>query len=95
MKRVIRGIKASNFKTKVSREKRMKGRKLFSPTDLNKEFDRELSNLGWGDSRYQYYITLDRDLMEKSLAMSASEQKNFLIKNGNASPIFSYNQTDI
>ncbi len=32
--------------------------------------------------------------MEKSISLSAKEQKEFLIANGETSPIFSYNQTD-
>jgi len=32
--------------------------------------------------------------MDKSLLMNSKEQKEFLIKNGEKNPIFSYNQTD-
>ena len=32
--------------------------------------------------------------MEKSILMSASDQKKFLIENGENDPIYSYNQTD-
>lgn len=32
--------------------------------------------------------------MEKSILMPTSEQKKFLIENGEENPIFSYNQTD-
>ena len=32
--------------------------------------------------------------MEKSLSMSASEQKEYLLNNGESNPIYSYNQTD-
>ena len=52
------------------------------------------SKRGWEESRYSYYITLNRELMEKSLLMSAKDQKEYLIKNGENNPIFSYNQTD-
>ncbi|MCL2076194.1 MAG: restriction endonuclease [Betaproteobacteria bacterium] len=44
---VIDAIDAMKFKTKVSKEKTMPGRMLFSPSDINKEFKRLFSPLGW------------------------------------------------
>ena len=54
----------------------------------------EFSKKNWLESRYNYYITLNRELMEKSVLMSAKEQKQFLVANGENEPICSYNQTD-
>ena len=72
----------------------MKGTKLYSPVDLNKEFDKEFRKRNWKESRYSYYITLDRGLMEKTVTMPVRDQKKFLIENGEKEPIYSYNQTD-
>ena len=72
----------------------MRGAKLYSPIDLNKEFAEKFQEKDWKESRYSYYITLKRDLMEKTVSMTAKEQKEFLISNGEKNPIFSYNQTD-
>ena len=94
IKEVIASINANNFKTKVSKEKTKTGKKLYSPVALNKAFDKKFSAIGWKESRYQYYITLNRQLMEESIALSSKEQKEFLIKHGEKEPIFSYNQTD-
>lgn len=94
IREVINSLDADTFKTKVSKEKTMAGTKLFSPADLNKEFDRQFQKRKWNESRYAYYITLNRDLMEKSISMAAKEQKQFLIDNGEGQPIYSYNQTD-
>jgi len=94
IKKVIASINADDFKTKVSKEKTKKGNKLYSPVDLNKEFDKEFQKLGWNETRYSYYITLNRELMEKSILMPSNEQKKFLEDNGEKSPIYSYNQTD-
>ena len=94
IREVISSINADKFKTKVSKEKTMKGTKLFSPVDINKEFDRQFRKRSWTESRYAYYITLNRDLMEKSISMTSKEQKKFLIDHGEKDPIFSYNQTD-
>ncbi len=72
----------------------MVGKKLFSPIDLNKAFNDGFSGRGWHESRYNYYITLERSLMEKSISMPASDQKKFLVEHGEPEPIFRYNQTD-
>ena len=94
IKKVIKAIDANKFKTKISKEKRKKGNFLISPIDLNKAFNQEFNQIGWSESRYNYYITLDRTLMEKSILMPAKEQKEFLKSNGEKEPIYSYNQTD-
>ncbi len=94
IKQVIASIDADQFRTKISKEKRKIGNRLLSPIDLNEAFDNEFNKRRWVESRYNYYITLNRELMEKSVPMSAKEQKEFLIANGEKEPIFSYNQTD-
>lgn len=94
IKDVIANIDAKSLRTKISKEKTKKGNSLYSPVELNKAFDSEFSRRGWGESRYSYYITLNRELMEKSVLMSAKEQRDFLKKNGERDPISSYNQTD-
>ncbi|NBC08777.1 MAG: restriction endonuclease [Bacteroidetes bacterium] len=91
---VVSSIDESTLRTKVSKEKRTKGARLISPKDLNKVFDKELSASGWKESRYSYYITLDRTLMEKSVLLPTKEQRKFLAENGEQEPIYSYNQTD-
>lgn len=94
IKDVIASIDADDFRTKISKEIRKKGNALLSPIDLNKAFNAEFNKKGWSESRYNYYITLNRELMEKSILMSAKEQKEFLMANGEDEPIYSYNQTD-
>ena len=94
IKAVISEIDAESCRTKISKEKTMKGKKLYSPVDLNAAFKKKFYERNWEESRYSYYITLDRKLMEESITLSASEQKDFLIKHGEKKPIMSYNQTD-
>ena len=91
IKRIIQSIDADNFKTKISKEKTKKGLKLYSPIGLNKVFDKLFSENNWKESRYQYYITLNRELMEKSILLPAKEQKDFLVSSGEKEPLFSYN----
>lgn len=90
---VIHEIDPEQFRTKVSREIKRVGDKLFSPIDLNSEFKRLFNERGWKEDRYSYYITLNRDLMEQSIPMETKDQRKFLIEKGE-DPIYSYNQTD-
>lgn len=94
IERVITAVDAGKYKTKVSKEKTMVGKALYSPTEINTAFKNEFRTLGWEESRYNYYITLDRELMDASVPMSAKEQRAFFLENGEVDPIYSYNQTD-
>lgn len=94
IKGIIESIDAEKIRTKISKEKRKIGNKLFSPKELNIRFHQEFSQRNWAESRYNYYITLNRNLMEKSIFMTAKEQKEYFIAQGETHPIYSYNQTD-
>lgn len=94
IKSIIANISAEDFKTKISKEKTKIGQHLYSPVDLNNVFREKFNALGWHESRYQYYITLNRDLMEQTLQIPVEQQKQFLINNGENHPISSYKQTD-
>ena len=89
----IASVDASISKTKVSKEKTMKGKKLYSPPDLNNQFKQSFSLNGWNEERVDYWVTDDFRLIRKSLHLSADEQKK-LIKSELKVPIKSYNQTD-
>lgn len=91
---VIENIDADEFLTKESKEKTMIGRMLYSPVELNKAFHERFNHLGWGESRYRYYITTQRELLPELLALPYGEQKDFLLSKGVADPISSYKQTD-
>jgi hypothetical protein len=87
IKVAIENIDAEQLRTKISKEKRKMGDNLLSPRDLNLAFHDEFYKCGWIESRYNYYITLNRELMEKSILMTDKEQKTFLIENGEKEPI--------
>ena len=91
---VVSSIHSEQFKTKISNEKRMAGKALYSPREINAAFKEQFRALNWVESRYNYYITLNRDLLEASIAMTATEQKAYFLEKGEREPIFSYNQTD-
>ncbi len=93
MEAVIAAVDAHKCRTKVSKEKTMKGKLLFSPIDMNAAFNRLLRKQSWGESRVSYWVTKSEKLIRKTLAMSAEEQKREIEAAGET-PIFSYNQTD-
>lgn len=93
IKAVIRPIDASRYKTKVSKEKGMKGRLLYSPTALNARFSRDFKRAGWGESRTSYWVTDDYALIRKTLLLPPDAQKREIEAAGHRA-IFSYNQTD-
>lgn len=90
---VITTVDAEKCRTKISKEKRMKGKLLFSPKAMNLSFKRLLWAKSWEESRVNYWVTKSEKLIRKTLTMSASDQKKEIIAAGEK-PIFSYNQTD-
>ncbi len=90
---VITGIDAEKCRTKVSREKTMRGRKLYSPIDMNSAFTQALGDTGWKESRTHYWVTADHRLIRRTLTMAPDQQK-IEIERAGQTPIYSYNQTD-
>ena len=93
IKECIEAVDAEKCRTKKSKEKKRFGEYLFSPKDLNAEFDRLFSERGWQSTRYNYYIAHDFQQLETMQSLSMQEQKEFLLDQ-NAEAIRSYNQTD-
>lgn len=92
--KTIESIDANNLMKKISKEKTMKGKALYSPIALNKEFTKKFRKLNWNESRYQYYITTDYKLMQELILLPYNGQKEFLIEKGVKEPIKSFKQTD-
>lgn len=90
---VIRAVDAHKYKTKVSKEKTMKGKRLYSPIGMNAEFKSQLRAKAWAESRVGYWVTRSEKLIRKTLSMSAQDQKREIEAAGET-PIYSYNQTD-
>ena len=90
---VIAGVDAWACRTKVSRERTMKGRRLFSPPDMNQAFKDGLQARGWSERRKTFWVTADERLLRRIHGMPEDEQKNAIQQAGHE-PIMSYNQTD-
>jgi hypothetical protein len=90
---VISAIDAEKCRTKISKEKTMKGEILFSPIDMNNAFKKLLRLKAWEENRVSYWITRNEKLIRKTLMMPPEEQKKEIEAAGEK-PIFSYNQTD-
>jgi hypothetical protein len=90
---VIESVDGEKCKTKVSKEKTMQGKLLYSPIDMNKSFCSLLKEKQWQESRVSYWVTKDEKLIRQTIAKSADEQKA-QIEAAGETPLFSYNQTD-
>ncbi|MFH0800745.1 MAG: BglII/BstYI family type II restriction endonuclease [Pseudomonadota bacterium] len=94
IREVIAKVDVSKYLTKRSKEKTMRGKKLFSPKSINREFRRLFNRLGWDESRYNYYVTTNRAYLQDILRLPLEKQKEYLIGKGVREPIRSYKQTD-
>jgi len=93
IEKVIKAVDAEKCKTKVSKEKTMKGTLLYSPIEMNNAFKSELSKYNWEESRVSYWVTKDEKLIRKTLTMPPELQKQEIESQGELA-IRSYNQTD-
>ena len=90
---VIDAVDAEKCKTKVSGEKTMTGRLLYSPKDMNKAFKTGLESRGWSERRSTFWVTDDDGLLRGIYGSPEAEQKK-AIEDAGRVPIMSYNQTD-
>lgn len=90
---VVRDIDANACLTKVSNEKGMLGKMLYSPKDMNRCFKERLSKKQWHESRVSYWVTDDHQLIRQTLTDPPDEQRQKILARGKT-PIASYNQTD-
>lgn len=94
IRKVIGVVDAGRCRTKVSKEKRMKGRKLYSPIQMNREMRGGFERVGgWEERRTSYWVTNDAKLIRKTMTLPLDVQKAEIEAAG-STPIYSYNQTD-
>ena len=90
---VIAEVDAFSCRTKVSREKTMQGKILFSPADMNQAFKGSFQAREWTERRSTFWVTADERLLRGIYGRPESEQKR-VIEEAGLTPIMSYNQTD-
>ena len=90
---VIATVDAHAYRTKESQEKRMRGKMLFSPEDMNLAFKAGLQERGWVERRNTFWVTDDEKLLRSIYGLQPEEQKK-AIEAAGQTPIMSYNQTD-
>lgn len=90
---VVAAVDARAFKTKVSNEKTMMGKLLYSPKEMNRAMNEQFRHHGWHESRTSYWVTKNAKLIRKTINLSVKEQKEEIEAAGEI-PILSYNQTD-
>ena len=90
---VIADVDASSCRTKVSKEKTMPGKTLYSPSDMNRLFRDGFREREWGERRSTFWVTDDEKLLRGVYYLPEDEQKRAIEEAGH-SPIMSYNQTD-
>lgn len=90
---VISQVDATECHTKVSKEKGMVGKLLYSPKDMNATFSTLLKLKNWEERRVSYWVTGNVDLINKTINLEPDEQKR-VIELANEEAFYSYNQTD-
>ena len=64
---VIAGVDALTCRTKVSKEKTMRGKMLFSPVDMNRAYKDGLQARGWRERRSTFWVTWEEKLLPVSM----------------------------
>lgn len=90
---IIEGVNANDYRTKASKEVRIKGKLLYSPTELNKRLSDDFRAAHWQETRTSYWVTDESDLIRKTIGLDPPAQKAEIEAAGKRA-IFSYNQTD-
>ncbi len=90
---VIASVDASTCRTKVSKERGMQGKVLYSPADMNRAFKLGFECRGWEQRKNTFWVTSDEKLLRGVAHLTADEQRR-IIEQAGFEPIMSYNQTD-
>jgi hypothetical protein len=92
---VIQKVNAGSCKTKVSKERTMTGRALYSPTALNQAFRKEFAQCArpWENSVYSYYVCADEKTTRRIQNLALADQKKAILDAG-FEPLRTNNETD-
>ncbi len=82
IQQVIDGVDARSCKVKVSEERTMKGKMLYSPPVMNAAFKDGLAKLGWSERRNTFWVTGDENLLRGIHGLPENEQKQAILDSG-------------
>ncbi len=89
----VRAVDAETHRTKVSNEKTMLGKHLYSPKELNAAFRNHFAD-DWKSTVYSYCVTTDRQLLERTAGLPIEQQREVFREVGVEQPIQAFKQTD-
>lgn len=90
---VIASVDAEACRTKVSKEKNMKGKLLYAPIEMNKAVKAGFDARDWQERRTSYWVTGNAKVIRKTMHLPSDQQKAE-IEDAGETAISSYNQTD-
>lgn len=94
IQQAIQNVDAGKAFDKISREKTMVGRRLYSPSALNKLFKSELSQTGWREMRTPYYVNEDLQTTRETVDIRNREAQRQAIAQRGFQAFSTYNQVD-
>lgn len=90
----IKNVDAKKAFTKISKEKRMSGKVLYSPTKLNQLFKLEFSKISWCETRTSYYVNEDLQTTIETVHITDKYKQKKEIEKNNFTAYSTYNQVD-
>lgn len=90
----IWSVDAKKAFAKISKEKTMVGRRLYSPSILNRLFKVEFSNSGWQEMRTPYFVNEDFQTTRETVDIRDKEAQRKAILSRGFQAYGTYNQVD-
>lgn len=90
----IKSVNASDAYDKISKEKTMVGRILYSPSKLNKLFKAEFSKNNWNEARTAYFVNEDLQTTKETVDIREKDTQKKAIESRGFTAYSTYNQVD-
>ena len=90
----IRNVDAGLAFDKVSREKTMAGKILYSPAKLNKLFQEQFNSYGWHEARHDYFVNEDLNTTRAIIHLQDKDEQRRIIQERGFTAYRTYNQVD-
>ncbi|MBQ7268159.1 MAG: restriction endonuclease [Synergistaceae bacterium] len=90
----IENVDAQSAFEKVSREKTMTGKILYSPAKLNKLFQAQFNSCGWREVRHDYFVNEDLKTTREIIHLRDKDEQRRIIQERGFTAYRTYNQVD-